>query len=116
MRNDPPSAGAPACPLSREGVIQRYFLEHRAKLIDLAAFLDRVDRAAQSTGTQAAEDHRLQALHQAIGLLTDGKPERTRRILEVLSDPTRQPLVSAEGLPPVAGAYDPQRTEGTQQT
>ena len=33
------------CPLDPDKVIERYFLEHRAKLIDLAAFLDRIDRA-----------------------------------------------------------------------
>ena len=39
MNNKPGS-----CPMSRSAVIDAYFLEHRAKLIDLAAFLDRVDR------------------------------------------------------------------------
>ena len=31
--------------LTKGQVLDRYFLEHRAKLIDIAAFLDRVDRA-----------------------------------------------------------------------
>ncbi len=29
--------------LSPDEVVDQYFLEHRAKLLDLAAFLDRVD-------------------------------------------------------------------------
>ncbi|MFN5744372.1 MAG: hypothetical protein ACK5A1_22570 [Planctomyces sp.] len=34
------------CPLSREQIVAQYFLEHRARLLDIAAFLDRLDRAA----------------------------------------------------------------------
>jgi hypothetical protein len=36
---------APTCPASRSKVVDLYFLEHRAKVIDIAAFLDRADRA-----------------------------------------------------------------------
>ena len=56
----------------------------RAKLIEVAAFLDRVERY------QAADDYRCAALRKAAGLLVDGKPERARRILEQLSDPTTE--------------------------
>ena len=31
-----------SCPASREQVVSQYFLEHRAKVIDIAAFLDRL--------------------------------------------------------------------------
>jgi hypothetical protein len=34
--------------MKREQVIDLYFMEARAKLIDLAAFLDRVDRAPRN--------------------------------------------------------------------
>ncbi len=76
------------CPLTRSAVVDRYFLEHRAKLLDLAAFLDRCDRAGGGSSEAGDdEDFRLEAMRRALGLLTDRRPQRTRRILELLSDP-----------------------------
>jgi hypothetical protein len=94
----------PTCPLSQTQVTDLYFLEHRAKLLDLAAFLDRVDRAAPADPGPA--DFRLQALRQAIAILLDGKPDRARRILEHLSDPTPDPIAHAPGKG-AAGAWQP---------
>jgi hypothetical protein len=78
----------PTCPLPRDAVIDRYFMEHRAKLIDLAAFLDRIDRSVPGSGdaTDSDEDFRLDALRRAIALLSDNEPQRARRILELFSD------------------------------
>ena len=80
------------CPLSRAQVIQQYFLEHRAKLLDIAAFLDRLDRAAAPDGRG---DVRVRALRRAIPLLVDGQGDRVRRILELLSDHTIEPVPAA---------------------
>ena len=74
-----------------------YFMEHRAKLIDLAAFLDRLDRAASPT---PSPDFRLAAFMQALGILSDGKSDRARRVLELFSDPTTEPIPKA----PMKGA------------
>ena len=76
---------------TRSDVIDRDFLEHRAKLIDIAAFLDRCERA------EGTDDFRLRALRTAIPLLIDGQPERARRILESFSDPTSEPIPEAPG-------------------
>ena len=96
---------AATCPLSREQVIDRYFLEHRQKVLDVGAFLDRLERAeAQS----AKDDPRIRALHRAIEVLQDGKPDRARRILETLSDPTTEPAASAKALGPACGAPNPE--------
>ena len=92
---DGSAATAPhTCPLPRRAVIDRYFLEHRAKLIDLAAFLDRVDRSIER---DAKQDHRVEALREAIPLLLEEQPGRTKRILEKLSDPSTKPLDHAPG-------------------
>ena len=85
----------------RADVIERDFLEHRAKLIDLAAFLDRCERA------EGSDDFRLHALRKAIPLLLDGAPERTKRVLESLSDPTSDPIPRAPGKG-AAGAWEGQ--------
>jgi len=100
----------PTCPMPRDAVIDRYFLEHRAKLIDIAAFLDRVDRApgsapAPGSNAQADDDFRVRAMRDAIALLNDGKPERARRILESFSDHTTEPIDQAP-MKGATGAYD----------
>ncbi|MFZ9882296.1 MAG: hypothetical protein ACO3QC_12950 [Phycisphaerales bacterium] len=83
-------------PLSKRAVVDRYYLEHRAKVIDIAAFLDRVDRA-QGDG---ADDFRRTALEACCRILTDGQPERARRVLELLSDHSTEPIAKA----PMKGA------------
>jgi hypothetical protein len=75
--------------MKREQVIDLYFMEARAKLIDLASFLDRVDRAP---GT---DDFRMTAFRQALQDLPGGKLDRVKRVLLSLSDPTTEPLPSA---------------------
>lgn len=95
------------CPMSREAMIDAYFLEHRAKLIDIAAFLDRLDRAADGPppGDQPS-DYRIEALCDAVSLLTDGQPHRAQRIMRKLSDPTTSPIPAA-GTKGAAGAWNP---------
>jgi len=91
---------ANSCPLTVAQVVDLYFLENRAKLIDIAAFLDRVERAAGDD-----DDFRLAAFRRALALLGDGQGQRARRVLELLSDPTDEPLESAEGMKGAAGAW-----------
>ena len=67
-------------------------MEHRAKLIDIAAFLDRYDRADADT---ADEDFRIKAIHSAIEILGDNKQNRAKRILELLSDHSNEPIATA---------------------
>jgi hypothetical protein len=93
------------CPLTRRQVLDRYFLEHRASLLDLAAFLDRLDRAQSDDADGARDDGREAALARAMALLTDGQTQRARRIQQVLSDPTEEPAESAKDLGPTNGAY-----------
>jgi hypothetical protein len=85
------------CPLPRERVIDAYFIEHRAKLLDVAAFLDRVERAAPLRGSGGGEDFRVTALRRAIEVLARGGPERARRLLELWSDPSVEPIDRAPG-------------------
>ncbi|MEX2303567.1 MAG: hypothetical protein WD733_21675 [Bryobacterales bacterium] len=92
-----------SCPLSRPEVVDRYFLEHRAKLIDIAAFLDRVDRA---TPRGEGEDFRMAAFREALKILDSGESGRARRVLEHLSDPSAEPIAKA-GTKGAAGAHNP---------
>ena len=83
-------------------VVDRYFLEHRAKLIDIAAFLDRIDR---TNDTRTAEgDYRIAALFKALDVLCDGRANRAGRILTIFSDSSTQLPQSAEGVKSATGA------------
>ncbi len=92
------------CPQTREQVLNMYFLEHRAKLLDVAAFLDRLDRA---TPMSDAVDFRQAALNDAAGILTDGRPNRAARILSLLSDDSTELPQSAHGMKGASGAVKP---------
>ena len=87
--------------MNRTQVVDAYFMEHRARILDLAAFLDRVDRAGPG-----ADDFRMQAFRAAVSILGDGRPERARRVLELLSDPGTEPIAKA-GMKGATGAHDP---------
>lgn len=85
---------------ARRAIVDHGFIPTRAKLIEVAAFLDRVERY------EAADDFRCAALREAAALLVDGKPERARRILQKLSDPTTDPEMTSSGKA-AAGAWQP---------
>ena len=80
---------------SRTEIIDQYFLDARCKVIDLAAFFDRVDRH------EGGDDFRLRALRACLPLLSSGRPDRARAVLEALSDPSTEPLDRA----PMQGAF-----------
>ena len=73
-------------------------MDARAKLIDLAAFLDRVDRA------QGEPDFRLEAFKRALRVLDQGDDGRARQVLLAFSDPTTEPIPTAPGKG-ACGAY-----------
>jgi hypothetical protein len=75
---------------SKQDILNLQFMEARCNLIDLAAFLDRVDRHAGD------EDFRIQALRSALQVLVQEGPHRTRTVLEMLSDPSLEPVEAAE--------------------
>jgi hypothetical protein len=94
------------CPAPRSKIVDLYFLEHRAKLLDIAAFLDRFDRADDEGHP---EDFRMAAFRQALTVICDGEPQRARRVLSLLSDHTREPIDKAP-LKGAYGAYPPEAT------
>ena len=77
--------------MTRDQTLDQYFPDARSKLIDLAAFLDRVER---STGH---DDFRLAAFRDALGVLGSREPEKAKRVLLAFSDPTTEPLAAAPG-------------------
>ena len=76
--------------MTKPEVLDLYFIEARHKLIEIAAFLDRVDRAG------GKPDFRLAAFRKALRAI-NAKPARARRVLLAFSDPTRKPIAHAPG-------------------
>lgn len=89
-------SAAPYTPMQAPGALDLYFIENRARLLDIASFLDRIDRYEGAETARA--DFRYQALMRAIKLLLQPGCERTKAIQTLMSDPTTEPLESAVGL------------------
>ena len=77
--------------MTKQQLIDLYFLGARARLIDLAAFLDRIERA---TGD---EDFRMAGFRMAMTELSKRNPHKARKVLLALSDPTTEPIEKAPG-------------------
>ena len=77
--------------MTRQQILDLYFMDARFKLIELAAFLDRVDRA------EVQADFRLDAFRQALRELDANEPDRARKVLLALSDSTTEPIEKAPG-------------------
>jgi hypothetical protein len=70
-------------PLPAGQALDRYFLDARCKLLELAAILDRVGRGQGGTGIN--KDPRLQKIHQALSALQDTETGRAERVQQVFS-------------------------------
>jgi hypothetical protein len=72
-----------ASPRNTSEVFDQEFLPMRAKLLEVAAALDRLDRATGSLG----KDPRRTQIQQAIQVLLDGDDDRAERIQLIFSRP-----------------------------
>ena len=88
-------------PLSPKELVDEYFIENRTKLLEIAAFLDRVDRADAS---YAGRDFRMKAFAEALAGL-GRSASRVDYIQQLLSDPREVPL-DALDRKSALGAYD----------
>jgi hypothetical protein len=75
--------------MTRQETLDLYFMDARWKLIDLAAFMDRVERA------EGHDDFRMKAFREALLELGKGNGERAGRVLLTFSDPTTEPIPAA---------------------
>ena len=88
-------------PLSPRELVDEYFIENRTKVLEIAAFLDRLDRADPS---YASRDFRMKAFTEALAGL-GRKSGRVDHIQQLLSDPREGPL-DALDRKSALGAYD----------
>jgi hypothetical protein len=76
-------------PLPATQALDAYFLEARARLLDLAAILDRISRGSDAAAALA--DPRSEKLRRALGILltrTDGRAEAVQQLFSLDYDPT----------------------------
>jgi hypothetical protein len=81
--------------MSTTPLVDLQFIDARARLIDLAAFLDRMERHGQ------AGDYRIVELKRALPEVIKDEPGRARRVLEAFSDHSTEPIPAAT----VQGAF-----------
>jgi hypothetical protein len=89
-------------PLTPKEVVDEYFIENRTRLLEIAAFLDRLDRSDPGF---ASQDFRMKAFTEALASVSQGSG-RLERIQLLFSDPTTEPL-GALDRKSAFGAYDP---------
>jgi hypothetical protein len=70
-------------------ILDEYFLENRHKLLEIASFLDRLDRAHDNV--DPGSDFRVAAMRRAITVLSSDNCQRAKEIQLILSDPTDEP-------------------------
>lgn len=78
--------------LDAKQVVDKYFLETRCMLIEIAATLDRLDRAVEhGVGSKAFQDDRIDLIRDSLALLADKNsgPNRSERVLMMFTDPER---------------------------
>ena len=84
-------------PLDAPEVLDREFLEIRAKLLQIAAALDRIGRADGST----EGDQRLRQIEQALDVVASSQPDRAQRLQMIFSltydEDWRETFFSSEG-------------------
>jgi hypothetical protein len=74
---------ATLAPLSAAAALDAYFPEARAKLLDLAAILDRITRGPNAPAV--ANDPRLAKILQALEVLHDESADRAELIQQIFS-------------------------------
>ncbi|MDB6077522.1 MAG: hypothetical protein JWO82_1269 [Akkermansiaceae bacterium] len=74
---------------SKKDILDLHFMDARYKLIDIAAFLDRIERH------EGEADFRFEGLKKALPILLSGEPGRAKAVLEALSDHSTEPAEKA---------------------
>ncbi len=84
--------------MTRQEVLDLYFLNARHKLIEIASFLDRLER---SGGT---DDFRIKAFRAALGKLSADGKHKAKDVLLAFSDHSMEPIDKAPGKGAVGAA------------
>ena len=94
-------------PLGVPELTDEYFIENRNRLLEIAAFLDRLDRVDPGRGRS---DFRIRAFREALTVLAGPSPNYVAQIQALLSDPRSEPIPTLDRKSAL-GAYDRWQTE-----
>lgn len=83
-----------SCPRTQRELIELEFIEHRTKILDIAAFLDRFDRSVEHN---ANDDFRIKAFREALKALNSHEFGRVERIQMLLSDMSSELRAERDG-------------------
>lgn len=92
------------CPMPQQELIDEFFMEYRAKLLAVAAFIDRMERSVEKNGE---DDFRWQAFQEAMQVLASDEPDRVYRMQMILSDPDTTLMDERDGQS-AYGAFNPE--------
>jgi hypothetical protein len=86
--------------LNKKELLDLQFIDARARLIDIAAFLDRLDRQEG----EGEGDIRLKYYKATLPILLEDRPDRAKAVLEAFSDHSEEltdtaPFQGATGAP-----------------
>lgn len=70
--------------LSAQEILDTYYLEARRDLLEIAAFLDRYDRAAERDGAKADDESKRESLLEALSLLAESEHPKANRAEQLL--------------------------------
>lgn len=89
--------------MTTKEIADEYFIENRNRLLEIAAFLDRLDRA---DAARASRDFRLKAFTDGLAILAGRDPNYVTQLQSLLSDPTTEPIPALDRKS-AQGAYEP---------
>jgi hypothetical protein len=92
------------CPLTTRQIIDEYFIENRTRILELAAFLDRLDRSKDQV--PGSDDFRMRTLNRALQVLASDASGKIDQIQLLLSDPTTEPKAKLDAKS-ASGAWNP---------
>lgn len=95
-------------PRSGTGLIDEYFIENRTRLLEVAAYLDRLDRSGDASVTS---DFRMRAFREALAVLASDGRGRVEQIQMIFSDPTVEPKPALDQKGAM-GAFDRWKEQG----
>jgi hypothetical protein len=97
------------CPLTTRQIIDEYFIENRTHILELAAFLDRLERSSDQAAD--ADDFRMGAFRRALEELTRRESGKVDRVQLLFSDPTTEPKPKLDEKS-ASGAWNPVSVTG----
>ena len=82
-----------SCPLTQKEVLDADFMKARNHLLEIAAFLDRLDRSKELNG---GDDFRLVAFRKVLQDVAGDAPDKVKRMQMGLSDLQVEPMVERD--------------------